>query len=125
MKNFFLIFIAACCLLLTTSAAAAEPVTTIKLTKQDQEPIKKDRPSKGNRMPGYTTCLIDLLNRCIICSMEETVLHYELWDENGETLLVSYPTDGEMTGYMADISGAYQLRLVTEEYLYIGYVDLN
>lgn len=112
------------CLLLANTTLAAEPLKSVPLSMQDREPDKKVLPDKGHRMPAYISCTIDFAAGSIESSIASPILSYELWDEEGETILASYATDHELVDFMATLTGAYQLRLVTDEYLYIGYLEL-
>ena len=52
------------------------------------------------------------------------IISYELWDETGENIVAAYPDDYDMVVYMSSLTGCYQLRLVTAESTYIGYIEL-
>lgn len=121
--------IASTCLLFANIANAANTAAgiatvTVMLAQQEIQPSKKTQPSKGHRMPSYTMCTVDFTTENIESNTQYAVTTYELWDEEGEVMLASYTSDNELVEYMSGISGPYQLRLVTEEYLYIGYIEL-
>ena len=52
------------------------------------------------------------------------VISYELRDEEGETMIVGFSSDSDLVEFMTSLQGVYQIRLVTDEYLYIGYIEL-
>lgn len=90
-------------------------------------PIEKEdeEPDKGKRCPTFpTTCVIDFSSLEITFSEAHAVISYELWDEEGTTIIASYDNDHEMVMYLANLSGCYQLRLVTDTGAYIGYLYL-
>ncbi len=129
MKKIIFTLIASTGLLFANTANAANAAgriatVTVMLAQQQNEPDKKTQPSKGHRMPAYTICTVDFTTGTIESNTRDAVATYELWDAEGECMLVSFVSDHELVGYMSGISGAYQLRLVTEEYIYIGYIEL-
>lgn len=100
---------------------SSRPVSLSKRPKHDNTPLNP----KGHRTPAaWSECIVSFTDNCIETSVAMDILSYELWDEDGESMLVSCATDHELVEFMSCISGSYQLRLVTEEYLYIGYVNL-
>lgn len=81
--------------------------------------------SRGRRTPArHIYCLIDFDVKGISIENDTEILSYELWNEEGESLIVAYPEDEQMVEFMSGLKGTYQLRLVTEECLYVGYVEL-
>ena len=94
---------------------------SIKQFDNDYEEI----PEKGHRTsPTYGTCVIDFSNFAIATERIPIIISYELWDGTGEEFVVSYPNDYDMVVYMSSLTGCYQLRLVTAESTYIGYIEL-
>ena len=82
-------------------------------------------PDRGHRTsPTYETCVIDFTNLAIATERIPMIISYELWDETGENIVAAYPDDYDMVVYMSSLSGCYQLRLVTEDSTYIGYIEL-
>ncbi len=69
-------------------------------------------------------CTIDFENHRIELSTTDFITTYELWDEDGMFLLASYTTDSEFVGNLSNLTGAYQLRLVGEDHIYMGYLEL-
>ena len=85
----------------------------------------RDEDPFGFRMPAAPiTCTIDFTALSIISNRISSVLSYELWDDTREEILASYSNDYDMVVYMSTLTGCYQLRLVTEECTYIGYINL-
>lgn len=96
-----------------------------QITLQDERPDKGGEPSKGKRLPSATfICTIDFDNRSIVTTIPYNIIAYELWDENGYSTIVSYANDYELVEYMANVSGVFQLRIVTAERTCVGYIDL-
>ena len=69
-------------------------------------------------------CTIDFENHRIETSIPYDIIAYELWDEDGVDTIVSYPSDYDIVEFMSTVSGAFQLRLITVERTYVGYLDL-
>ena len=69
-------------------------------------------------------CVIDFTNLSITSDRLPIVLSYEFWDETGDTMIISYPNDYDMVFFMSSQTGIYQLRLVSAETTYTGYIEL-
>ena len=90
------------------------------IEEEEEEP-----PSKGYRTPAAPViCTIDFENHSIKTSISYNITVYELWDEDGDSPIVSYASDYELVEYMAKASGVFQFRIVTTERIYVGYIDL-
>lgn len=84
-----------------------------------------DKDPFGWRMPAAPiTCTIDFTTLSITSNRVQLILSYELMDETGEEIVATYPNDYDMVVYMSSLTGCYQLRLVTAESTYIGYIEL-
>lgn len=96
--------------------------TVISMAKK---PTRKDLPTKGHRMPSEkVVCVIDFTSGQIMVETSSPVISYELRDEEGETMIVGFSSDSDLVEFMTSLQGVYQIRLVTDEYLYIGYIEL-
>ena len=99
------------------------PQITVSLTESDID-IREESP-KGVRIPATPViCVIDFTNLSITSDRLPIVLSYELWDETGDNMIISYSNDYDMVNFMVSLTGCYQLRLVTEKNTYIGYIEL-
>lgn len=125
MKKLFVSLLSGICLtIVSTGALAAMEPINIGLSPSD-EVKDPEHPSKGQRLPAAPViCTIDFENHRIVTSIPYEITAYELWDEEGNASIASYPTDYDLVEYMSGLSGVFQLRLVTSEYAYIGYLDL-
>ena len=104
-------------------AEQSSPQIIVSLSQEEDE-IPEKNPF-GWRMPAVpTTCMVDFANLSITFDRLPIVLSYELWDETGDIMLISYFSDYDMVTFMSSLSGYYQLRLVTEGNTYIGYIEL-
>ena len=96
-----------------------------QITLQPEGPDKGHEHEKGHRMPSAPfICTIDFENPRIETSIPYRITAYELWDEDCDYPIVSYANDYKLVDYMANASGVFQLRIVTTERTYIGYIDL-
>lgn len=111
-------------LLLANTTVAADSPLRVPLSTQNNETNDKVLPDKWHRMPAYIPCTIDFAAGTIESGIESPILSYELWDEDGVDMLISFGSPQEFTHYVSTLTGSYQLRLVTEDYLYIGYLEL-
>lgn len=115
---------AGACLLFANTALAAGSSLSVPLSMQNNESNDKTVPDKWHRMPAYIPCTIDLEAGTIESGIESPILSYELWDEDGVDIVVSFGSAQDITLFMATQTGSFQLRLVAEDYLYIGYLEL-
>lgn len=122
MKKIITIIIALTAIITFDVYPAPETPTTVALKELEDY---TELPNKGNRTsPTYETCVIDFSNFAIATERIPMIISYELWDETGENIVAAYPDDYDMVVYMSSLSGCYQLRLVTEDSTYIGYIEL-
>lgn len=128
MKKFSIYLVIALSLMMgfgfNVNAESSADQITVSLNKDDID-IREESP-KGWRIPAAPIlCTIDFRNSSITSGIPKPVLFYQLWDEEGETMLASYSTDSEMVAFMTQLIGVYQLRIVTEDSIYIGYTELQ
>lgn len=84
------------------------------------------KPDKGRRIPSrHETCLINFNSYTIQTSFSASITNYELWDEEGLTCILWVISDEEMVKYLRSIKGCHQLHIVTQESIYIGYLELE
>ena len=69
-------------------------------------------------------CTIDFDSHRIATSIAYEITAYELWDEDGVSPIVSYPSDYDIVEYMSRLAGVFQLRIVTSDRTYAGYLEL-
>lgn len=97
----------------------------------NMQKLKREEPKKGelnnrdgNRIPP----------RPIICTISETdgiqidlcnddIYAYEVWNETAETCFASYNDETDFVQYIFSIPGTYQIKLITEEYVYTGCIS--
>lgn len=114
-----------CLTLVSINAFAGLKLIDIGLIIFQEVEKDKDPPSKGYRAPEVSViCTIDFENHRIATSLPYEITTYELWDEYGEIPIVSYASDSDLVEYMEYTSGIFQLRLITSEQTYLGYLDL-
>ena len=97
----------------------------------NMQKLKREEPKKGelnnrdgNRIPP----------RPIICTISETdgiqidlcnddIYAYEVWNETAETCFASYNDETDFVQYLFSVPGTYQIKLITEEYVYTGCIS--
>lgn len=106
--------------------AKAEPSSSQIVVSLNED--GRDKPEEnpwGLRIPAVPlTSTIDFDALSIISDRLPMVLSYELWDESGDTMLVSYSNDFDMVSFMSSLTGCYQLRLLSADSTYLGYIEL-
>ncbi|MDE5790135.1 MAG: hypothetical protein K2H96_02755 [Muribaculaceae bacterium] len=95
----------------------------VSLTEENKD-IPIENPWGLRMPPAPTSCIVDFTNLSITSDRLPMVLSYELWDETGETMIILYSNDYDMVTFMASLSGCYQLKLISEDNTYIGYIEL-
>lgn len=109
----------------TFSVQAAGDVFSISLEKKPKQDPGRGI-TKGPRMPSMKAeCIILIPEQQITTDIPSEILSYELWDTDGETIEVAFSNEESMTQYLSGVVGEYQLHLVTEEYVYIGFLYLD
>ncbi|MDE6022962.1 MAG: hypothetical protein K2G13_05605, partial [Muribaculaceae bacterium] len=68
--------------------------------------------------------IIDISTHSIQTSLSNDIISYELWDEEGESMIVSYKYDSNMVAFLSTVKGVYQFRIATAETIYLGYIEL-
>lgn len=97
----------------------------IPLNRQSTVPDYREAPRKGNRMPSMSEyCMIDFDQYLIETSVSETIESYEIWNAEGVSVFATFPDELTFVQCLAGIEGLYQIRLVTDEYIYIGCIEL-
>lgn len=107
---------------INVKADQSSPQVIVFLT-EDRD-IREQNPF-GWRMPAAPiSCQIDFNALSITSDRLPTVLSYELWNDTGESMIISYSNDYDMVSCMASLAGVFQLRLISAETSYIGYMEL-
>lgn len=125
MKTIKKVIFAILMVMVAVSVQAADDVISISLEKKPKQDPGRGIP-KGPRMPSMKAeCIISIPEQQITTDIPSEILSYELWDTDGETIEVAFSDEESMTQYLSSIVGEYQLHLVTEEYIYIGFLYLD
>lgn len=108
------------------SAAASYSCYTISLFKCYSE--NRDRGLKsdngGRRTPPMPIpCTVSETEGITADIDEADIIAYEIWDAEGTGCEASYGENSDAATYLLSIPGEYQLRIVTSEYSYIGYIS--
>lgn len=123
-KTFILVIIGLMINISFSSYSATDESIMIDLTQSNVR--QKDHiPVKGKRTPGkIVTCIIDFNTLAIQTSLSDEIISYQLWDEEGESMIATYACDSDMVAFLSTISGAYQFKIATAETTYVGYIEL-
>lgn len=126
MKKLFTILMIALSLTMGSGLdVMAEPTSsqvTVSVTEEGKD-IREESPWGYRKPSPPIRCTIDFNTLSITLDRIPIVLSYELWDEDGENMVISYSTDYDMVSYISSLSGVYRLRLVCAEKVYIGYIE--
>lgn len=117
--------LSAFCLTLATIPALAESQSITLSSHCTGDPEWNENNPYGPRMPAAPViCTIDFDSHRIATSIAYEITAYELWDEDGVSPIVSYPSDYDIVEYMSRLAGVFQLRIVTSDRTYAGYLEL-
>lgn len=108
-----------------TAAANYYPVYSLVLFRSyEEQPDHSDRPKTNtHRTPSRPiVCTISETEGIVTDVVIEGILAYELWDADGETCVAEFADSGLAAAYIYAVPGEYQLRIVTSDYSYIGYI---
>lgn len=128
MKKFFTI-VASMFLSLSFGEAFASNYTlsySINLIKTyNDEPNHSSCPqtTKGRRSPQMPIpCIVSEAEGITVAIDEADILAYEIWDAEGSACVASYVEGSDAATHLLSTPGEYQLRIITNEYSYIGYI---
>ncbi len=108
----------------STFAAEDNQPYTVPLDPVDDIDPDKGHNNHGNRMPAKRTIICVITAEGIQSAIDPaSILAYELWDED-EVCLVSTPDEASFLDVFYSLKGDVTLRIVTEEYIYVGYLSL-
>lgn len=87
---------------------------------------EKETPQRGDRAPGCPMeAIISLDGGVEIQGLDSAdILSYEVCDEEG-VCLVSFADESDFTDFLFSSAGAYMVRFTTDDYIYIGYVEIE
>ena len=89
----------------------------------NQTEHKKGTDNGGRRTPPMPIPCTVSETEGITADIDETdIIAYEIWDAEGTGCEASYGENSDAATYLLSIPGEYQLRIVTSEYTYIGYI---
>lgn len=110
-------------LLLTSVSIVAEKkdVTLTQTIPADRKNLVPN-PPVGKRTPIH--CIVDMDQKTIFTEAEIDTTSYEIWDAEGCTPMYVSSMDCDIVEFMIELKGEYQLRLVSDNYVYIGNIAL-
>ena len=79
--------------------------------------------TKGRRTPPMPIpCTVSEAEGITAAIDEADIIAYEIWDAEGSGCVASYGEGTDAAAHLLSTPGEYQLRIVTSEYSYIGYI---
>lgn len=96
-------------------------------TTYSAETNEKDLPQRGDRAPGYPIeATISLGGGVEIQGLDSAdILSYEVCDEEGVCLAL-FADESDFTDFLFSSNpGMYMLRFLTDDYIYIGYIEIE
>lgn len=100
---------------------------TVLLTKIKSDPTKPEKiepDPEGRRIPPKPIiCTISQNQGLEIEGDFEEIIAYQVLDSDGEIMVAAFIDEGDFIDYIFSVSDSCQIRLVTENYALIGYID--
>lgn len=124
MKKFvILIAIVIACLFAVQAANYTSYSITLIKTYNDEPTLSKGPDKGGHRTPPMPVpCTVNEAEGITAAIDEADIIAYEIWDAEGAACVASYVEDTDAATHLLSTPGEYQLRIVTSEYSYIGYI---
>lgn len=100
-------------------------MTKYILIHSDENNEDFEDPPHGFRLPQYEVpCSINPLTGVHLKGEGQIdILLYEIWDSNG-TCILSLDNEEDFLDIFFKLSGEYEIRLITEDYTYIGIIRI-
>jgi len=101
------------------------PSVSLTVTKINYEPTMPEEEEHGQRMPPRNVvCTIDAATGIQFVGMEKPeILTFEIYDLSGACVAV-FGDETAFLDFLFAQSGEYQIRLVTANWAYIGYIGV-
>lgn len=109
--------------------AAIQGIYSVPLSQEqyedcDDDEFKDIKPNRRRTPPVKGTCTLDFSSQQILTTVSDVILSYEIWTEDGIFQMGAFDSDADVVMFLNGIIGAYQIRLLTEKYIYVGYLEL-
>lgn len=124
MKKFvtFIAIVIACLFAVQAANYTSYSITLIK-TYNDEPTLSKGPDKGGHRTPPMPIpCTVSEAEGITAAIGEADIIAYEIWDAEGSVCEASYVEGADAATHLLSTPGEYQLRIVTSEYSYIGYI---
>lgn len=120
-----LLFLLSILLLTSASLLADKKDVSLKpVTPADGKTLVPNPPI-GKRSPSrLIQCTIDTDQKSITIDYDADIVAYELWNIEGTVKIYESMSDYDAVEFMKTVQGEYQLCLVSDEFIYIGHIDL-
>lgn len=102
--------------------AEDEEQVTVTLSKQKKEPQPKPDNDGPRIPPRHVICIISQTGMHSSIDSDE-IIDYEIWDKDGVVCFASYIDDQSFCQYLFNVPGNYQIRIATDDYVYVGYIS--
>ncbi len=124
MKKFVtLIAIVMACLFAVQAANYTSYSITLIKTYNNEPTLSKGPDKGGHRTPPMPIpCTVSEAEGITAAIDEADILAYEIWDAEGSVCEASYVEGTDAAAHLLSTPGEYQLRIVTSDYSYIGYI---
>lgn len=126
MKKFviFITFVLTC---LFAVQATNYTTYTFNLFKffNNQTEHKKGTDNGGRRTPSIPIfCTLSEVEGITVDIDEADILAYEIWDAEGSACVASFVEGSDAATHLLSTPGEYQLRIITNDYVYFGTISL-
>lgn len=86
---------------------------------------KKKGDGGGQSIPGKPIMCTISLNNGVEGINESDIISYEVWNIDIDIPIAVYSDEADFVGFLYAISGTYQIIIETNEYFYVGIIELE
>lgn len=105
-----------------TSFAKDKAEYTMAMTKK-KKGQKNDLDPKGVRLPPRPI-IVTISSSGIQSDINpDEIISYEVWDIDGNTCQASFCEEHPFCQYIFNAPGEYQINMVTDDYVFVGYIS--
>ena len=74
--------------------------------------------------PAPLCCVISETAGLHISGLSEDIISYEIWDATSETIIASFSAESDFIDFLFCQTGVVMIRLETESYYLVGYIEI-
>lgn len=105
--------------------AKNEPTTECEVEMSKHKRDDTSLPKEGRRSPAHhCVCSISLTHGVSLPSLENSIETFEILDIKDKTCVAIYTDEHDFTSCLFSMTGIYMIRFTTEDYEFVGYIEI-